>query len=71
VTRSLTGAELRTRRLAACMSRRQLASMVGVDVEVIGEWESEDRQIDCEAAVRQALAGARGRDGERRESARA
>lgn len=51
----LTGPELRSRRLAAGLSRRQLASVVGVDAEVIGDWEADERPIECELAVRQAL----------------
>lgn len=51
----ISGTELRSRRLAAGMSRQQLAQLVGVDAAAVGDWESGERPIECEAAVRQAL----------------
>ena len=61
----LTGTELRTRRLAAGLSRQQLALLVGVESAVISDWEAEDKPIECECAVRQALAHARSRSADR------
>ena len=66
----LTGAELRSRRLEAGMSRQQLAAVVGVDTAVIGDWESDEAAITCESAVRQALSAARSRNVDRRDEAR-
>ena len=70
ISQHLSGTELRSRRLGAGLSRQQLASMVGVDAAVIGDWEAEDRPIEYESAVRQALASARGMRSETREEAR-
>jgi transcriptional regulator with XRE-family HTH domain len=64
-THHLTGTELRSRRLAAGLSRQQLGLLVGVDSGVIGDWEAEERPIDCESAVRQALSTARTRESDR------
>jgi DNA-binding transcriptional regulator YiaG len=66
----LSGTELRSRRLSAGLSRQQLASMVGVDAAVVGDWEADDRPIEYEAAVRQALASARSLRAETRDEAR-
>ena len=64
-THHLTGTELRSRRLAAGLSRQQLALLVGVDSAVISDWEAEERPINCESAVRQALSTARSRETDR------
>jgi DNA-binding transcriptional regulator YiaG len=67
----LSGTELRSRRLDAGISRRQLALLVGVDADVVGDWETGERPIECEAAVRQALSTARSRRAEARDELRA
>ena len=67
----LSGTELRSRRLDAGISRRQLALLVGVDADVVGVWEADERPIECEAAVRQALSTTRSLRAEAREELRA
>ena len=66
----LSGTELRSRRLSAGLSRQQLASLVGVEAGDIGDWEADERPIEYEAAVRQALSHARSLRSEQRDEAR-
>jgi len=52
---SLSGTEVRRRRIAIGWSRDQLAAYVGVPAREVADWESGDSQIEFTAAVRFAL----------------
>ena len=51
----LTPKELRTRRLAAGMTRRQLASKLGISESIVAAWEAGEAPIDLPEAVRKVL----------------
>jgi DNA-binding transcriptional regulator YiaG len=57
-TREMTPKELRTRRLAAGWSKQQLASKLGVAVEMIDAWEQGDQAIETAKAIEQVFAHA-------------
>jgi len=61
-----TAEALRSSRIAAGVTRQQLASSVGVSTDVVRQWEDGDTAIDCQRAVRQVLRHAVSDDRSRR-----
>jgi DNA-binding transcriptional regulator YiaG len=53
--RSMTGEELRRRRLRAGCSRDDVAQAIGVSASTVRAWEDEADRISCPAALEQVL----------------
>ena len=66
---NMTGPELRSRRLRLGLNREQLAHAVGVDANVVAQWEEGAAEIRCPHAVEQILRQNEGPDGRGRRAA--
>ena len=55
VLQTITGQELRSRRLRLGVSRDQLAHSLGVPPAMIVAWETDEAEIACPNALRQIL----------------
>jgi DNA-binding transcriptional regulator YiaG len=55
VLQTISGQELRSRRLRLGMSRDQLAHEIGVPPAMVVAWEEDEAEVACPRALRQIL----------------